>query len=119
MTLKFNNLYKVIYEGVSKRRAQPGMEYVHDIHYIITRYLGFVEGRSVGGRVQYKRAQDGTTLGMVNIKRIPKGAITSRGDWKRILAKVFWWVPAAERDELWTKARATRGKDSAVQPPSR
>jgi predicted RNA binding protein YcfA (HicA-like mRNA interferase family) len=106
-------------EGVSKRRAQPGREYIYDIHYIITTYLGFVSDRTSGSHVQYKRAEDGSTVGIINPKRVPKSEMLRGSEWKRILAGVFWWVPAEERDALWSVARQTRGKDPSVQPPDR
>jgi hypothetical protein len=119
MTPKFDNLASVLLEGVSKRRAKKNAEYVHDIVHILTRYLGFVLDRSKGSHVQYKRGEDGSTVGMINVKKSRRGNMYRGDEWKRILSKVFWWAPIEARDNLWTLARDTRGKDPSVHPPDR
>lgn len=110
---------KHISEGVSRRRAKRGVEYVHDIHYILTRYLGFAVHRSKGSHVQYKRDEDGSTVGIINYKKVSKGSTTGGSDFKRILGAAFWWADAMERDDLWTLARQTKGKDPRLMPPDR
>ena len=63
--------------------------------------------------------EDGSTVGMINVKKASKGTMLRGSEWKRMLKQIFWWAPRDEQDDLWTLARKTRGNDPSIQPPDR
>ena len=117
MTPKFDNIEKtrVLHEGVSKLSQPRGFEYNKDLRTVL-KWLGFAElPRTQGGKgshIKFKHP-DGrmVTIGM--------SKIIGEFHWANALKQIFPWIEGSQKDreKIWVKARNTKGKDAAVNPP--